>query len=48
MASLSICHLGLWLEWKILLNLAKFSDTGDTVEGSDELYAVDNILDLVI
>ena len=23
MASLSTCHLGLWLGWKILLNLVK-------------------------
>ena len=24
MASLSTCHLGLWLGWQILLNLVKF------------------------
>ena len=27
MASLSICHLGLWLGWQILLNLVKSQDT---------------------
>ena len=25
MASLSICHLGLWLRWQILLNLVKYT-----------------------
>ena len=28
MASLSTCHLGLWLGWQILLNLVKHLDTG--------------------
>ena len=28
MASLSTCHLGLWLGWQILLNLVKFSTSG--------------------
>ena len=26
MASLSTCHLGLWLGWQILLNLVKLHD----------------------
>ena len=31
MASLSTCHLGLWLGWQILLNLVKIKQTWPTV-----------------
>ena len=30
MASLSTCHLGLWLGWQILLNLVKSGVDDDT------------------
>ena len=36
MASLSTCHLGLWLGWQILLNLVKFT----TVVRKEENLAV--------
>ena len=36
MASLSTCHLGLWLGWQILLNLVKTSNLGRYAK--DESY----------
>ena len=43
MASLSTCHLGLWLGWQILLNLVKSITAHEDNQGQETMYTLHSI-----